>query len=197
MEDLTMCTDEQLVAHFVSGRNEAFDTLLLRHQDRLYSYILYIVRNSDVADDLFQETFVKAIMTLRQGRYKESGKFYNWLTRIAHNLLIDQFRTERNEPMVYDEGADGSWHVADVVSETNRENELINEQILVDVRRLMDHLPDNQREVVFMRFYQDLSFKEISEITGVSINTALGRMRYAIINMRKMAADHHISLVNS
>lgn len=194
MENLTLRTDEQLVALFVSGCNEAFDVLLQRYQDRLYSYISYIVRNKDMADDLFQETFVKAIVTLRQGRYKETGKFYAWLTRIAHNLLIDQFRNERNETLIYDDDAETAWHEAAMIADGYRESEIINEQVLADVKRLMDKLPDNQREVVFMRFYQDLSFKEISDITGVSINTALGRMRYAIINMRRMAEDNHISL---
>ncbi len=191
---MTSRTDEQLVTLFISGCNEAFDVLLQRHQDRLYSYISYIVRNNDVADDLFQETFVKAIVTLRQGRYKENGKFYAWLTRIAHNLLIDQFRTERNESLIYDEDAENAWHENALLADSSRESEMACEQVLRDVRRLMDHLPDNQREVVYMRFYQDLSFKEISEITGVSINTALGRMRYAILNMRRMAEANHISL---
>lgn len=194
MEDLTKLTDEQLVKLFMSDCNEAFDVLLQRYQDRLYSYISYIVRNSDMADDLFQETFVKAITTLRQGRYQENGKFYAWLTRIAHNLLIDQFRTERNESMLYDESAENAWHECALLADSNRESELVTEQVLCDVRRLMEHLPPSQREVVYMRYYQELSFKEISEITGVSINTALGRMRYGILNMRRMAEEHHISL---
>ena len=147
-----------------------------------------------MADDLFQETFVKAIMTLRQGRYQQNGKFYAWLTRIAHNLLIDQFRTEHNESMLYDDDAENAWHDAALLADTNRENEIVTEQVLRDVRKLMDKLPDNQREVVYMRFYQNLSFKEISDCTGVSINTALGRMRYAILNMRRMAETNHISL---
>ena len=194
MEDMTRCTDEELVRFFMEGRNEAFDVLLQRHQNRLYSYISYIVRNRDMADDLFQETFVKAITTLRQGRYQESGKFYAWLTRIAHNLLIDQFRNERSEVLIYDEDAERAWHACARMADLSHESELVTEQVLRDVRRLMDHLPAPQREVVYMRFYQDLSFKEISEITGVSINTALGRMRYAILNMRRMAEAHHISL---
>ena len=194
MDNLTMRTDDALVALFVSGNNEAFDVLLQRYQDRLYTYISYLVRNDDVADDLFQETFVKAIVTLRQGRYKENGKFYAWLTRIAHNLLIDQFRTERNEALLYDEDAENAWRESALTADTNRESEIVNEQMLSDVRKLMDHLPDSQREVVYMRFYQDLSFKEISEITGVSINTALGRMRYGIMNMRRMAEANHILL---
>lgn len=194
MNNMTMQTDDQLVRLFMSGCNEAFDILLQRYKDKLYSYISYIVRNDDMADDLFQETFVKAIVTLRQGRYKENGRFYAWLTRIAHNLLIDQFRTEKNESYIYDENAEQAWHTSAILSDNFRENEIITEQILNDVRRLMDHLPANQREVVYMRFYQDLSFKEISELTGVSINTALGRMHYAIQNMRRLADEHHISL---
>lgn len=194
MEDLTKLTDEELVHLFMKDCNEAFDVLLQRHKDRLYSYIFYIVRNNDVADDLFQETFVKAITTLRQGRYQENGKFYAWLTRIAHNLLIDQFRTERNEAMLYDEDAENAWHECALLADSYRESEMVTEQVLKDVRRLMDHLPNSQREVVFMRFYQDLSFKEIADLTGVSINTALGRMRYAILNMRRMAKENNISL---
>ena len=194
MNNLTMQTDEQLVRLFMSGCNEAFDILLQRYKDKLFSYISYIVRNDDMADDLFQETFVKAIVTIRQGRYKESGRFYAWLTRIAHNLLIDQFRTEKNEACIYDEDAENAWHANAVMTDNFRENEIVTEQILTDVRRLMEHLPANQREVVYMRYYQDLSFKEISELTGVSINTALGRMHYAIQNMRRLADENHISL---
>lgn len=194
MEDLTKLADEQLVTLFMNDCNEAFDVLLQRYQNRLYSYISYIVRNPDMADDLFQETFVKAITNLRQGRYQENGKFYAWLTRIAHNLLIDQFRTERNESLVYDEDAQSAWQECALIAEGSRECEMVMEQALTDVRKLMEHLPAPQREVVYMRFYQDLSFKEISEITGVSINTALGRMRYAVLNMRRMAQENHISL---
>lgn len=194
MEELALRTDEELVAQFIDGCNEAFDVLLQRHKDRLYTYISYLARNKDMADDLFQETFVKAIMTLRQGRYTENGKFYAWLTRIAHNLLIDQFRNERSEPIVYEEETEMSWFDSPAIIEASRENEMVTEQVLKDVRRLMNELPDPQREVVFMRYYQELSFKEIADITGVSINTALGRMRYAILNMRRMAREHDLSL---
>lgn len=194
MGNLMTRTDEQLVALYTAGTNEAFDILLERHKDRLYSYIYYIVRNADMADDLFQETFVKAIVTIRNGRYTETGKFSAWLTRIAHNLIIDQFRTERNENTVSEEETDSSLFDSATLADNCLETQMVNEQTLEDVRHLMDRLPENQREVVFMRFYQDLSFKEISEITGVSINTALGRMRYAILNMRKMAADSHLTL---
>ena len=194
METLNLRTDEELVALFMSGNNEAFDELLQRYQEKLYNYILYIVRNNDVADDIFQETFVKVIVSLRQGRYKETGRFYAWLTRIAHNMLIDQFRFEKNENLIYEEDAEHAWEETSILLDTHRESEIVNEQVLNDVRRIMDHLPDNQREVVYMRYYQDLSFKEISDITGVSINTALGRMRYAILNMRRLAKEHRISL---
>ena len=194
MEKLCLHTDEQLVALYVSGENEAFDVLLERYKDKLYSYIFYIIKNADLADDLFQETFVKAIMTIKQGRYVENGKFYPWLTRIAHNLLIDQFRNERNENTVSNDEVEGDLFNNCMLSDDSTESVLVYEQSLKDVKKLMDHLPENQREVVFMRYYQDLSFKEISDITGVSINTALGRMRYAILNMRRMAQENNIAL---
>ena len=189
-----MCTDEQLVALYVQGQDEAFDILLQRHKDRLYSYILFIVRNADMADDLFQETFVKCIVTLRNGRYTENGKFSAWLTRIAHNLIIDQFRTEKSENTISNEEVECDLFNNASLCDSSLEIKMVNEQTLKDVRRLMNNLPDNQREVVYMRYYQDLSFKEISDITGVSINTALGRMRYAILNMRRMAAEHDSNL---
>lgn len=194
MIDYKVTTDDKLVELFCAGQNEAFDELLLRYKDRLYSYITYIVKNSDMADDLFQETFVKAIVTLRQGRYQANGRFYAWLTRIAHNLLMDQFRTERSVSFVYEEETEGNTNALYDIVIQNRECEISNEQVLKDVRRLIDHLPEAQREIVMMRYYQNMSFKEISDLKGVSINTALGRMHYAIINMRKMAAENHISL---
>lgn len=182
-----MTADEELVRLFCAGQNEAFDELLLRYKDRLYSYISYIVKNGDIADDLFQETFVKAIVTLRQGKYHENGKFYAWLTRIAHNLLIDQIRNERCENISYHQ--DGENNLIDQTSLLvfNRESEMVKEQMLKEVKHIVDKLPATQREVVFMRFYQELSFKEIADITGVSINTALGRMHYALKNMKCMA----------
>lgn len=194
MENLNKCSDDQLVALYVSGTDEAFDALLERHKDRLYSYIYFIVKNADVADDLFQETFMKAIITLQEKRYVANGKFAAWLTRIAHNLIIDQFRTERNENTISNDESETELFESNDLADRSLEMELVNEQTLKDVRRLMDHLPAAQREVVFMRYYQNLSFKEISETTGVSINTALGRMRYAILNMRRMASEHNLSL---
>jgi RNA polymerase sigma-70 factor (ECF subfamily) len=148
-----------------------------------------------VAEDIFQETFVKAIVTLQQGRYTNDGKFAAWITRIAHNLVIDQFRIERNENTVSNDETEVDLLNDARLAEGTIENRMVNEQVLKDVRMLVDELPDCQREVVFMRYYQDLSFKDIADITGVSINTALGRMRYAILNMRRIAAEKNISLV--
>ena len=192
MKNLTVLTDEQLVNMYTSNVNEAFDILLDRYKDRLYSYILYSIKNADLADDLFQETFVKAIVNIRNGKYVNSGKFYPWLTRIAHNLIIDQYRAEKSENTISNEDAETDLFESAQLYEASIENEIISEQNLEDIRNLVNFLPDNQREVVEMRCYQDLSFKEISDITGVSINTALGRMRYAILNMRKMVVENHL-----
>ena len=189
-----MRSDNELVAAFIAGNNEAFDTLLSRYQDRLYSYIQFYIHNRDLADDLFQETFVKAIVCLRQGGYQESGYFYAWLTRIAHNLLIDHLRAERHDEVQYADDGATLWNDNPQLLDSSRESELVTEQILKDVKRLVEHLPEEQREMVQLRYYQGLSFKEIAALTGVSINTALGRMRYAILNMRRLAKSHHISL---
>lgn len=186
--------DETLVALYAQGNNEAFDILLNRYKDRLYAYIYYTVRNAELAEDIFQETFTKAIVTIQQGRYNENGKFPAWLTRIAHNLIIDCFRQEKQENLVSCDEEERNLLNNIRLSEGTVEAEIVNHQILSDVRRLMKHLPDEQREVVHMRFYRDLSFKEIAEMTGVSINTSLGRMRYAILNLRRMAEKHGIVL---
>lgn len=188
-------TDDMLVSLYLEGNNSAFDTLLNRHKDRLFNYIFFIVRSKEVAEDIFQETFVKAIVTLQQGRYTNDGKFAAWITRIAHNLVIDQFRTERNENTVSNDETGIDLLNDAKLSEGNIENRMVNEQVLKDVRMLIDELPDCQREVVFMRYYQDMSFKDIADATGVSINTALGRMRYAVMNMRRIAAEKNVSLV--
>lgn len=186
--------DESLVAKYASGCNEAFDVLLRRHQSRLFSYILSVVKNRDMADDIFQDTFVKAIMTIRQGRYSESGQFFSWLTRIAHNLIIDTFRQAKAENVVSADAGETDVLNRRELSEGNIEDHLASVQIDCDVRRLVAALPDNQREVLEMRYYRDMSFKEIADQTNVSINTALGRMRYAIINMRRLAERNHIAL---
>ena len=194
MENLKQMTDDMLVALYLQGNNSAFDILLNRHQDRLFNYIYFLVRSREVAEDIFQETFVKAITTLQQGRYQNDGKFAAWITRIAHNLVIDQFRIERNENAISNDEVEFDLLNDAKLAEGTIENRMVNEQVLKDVRALIDELPDCQREVVFMRYYQDLSFKEISDITGVSINTALGRMRYAVLNMRRIAEEKCISL---
>lgn len=194
MQNFIQLTDDQLVTLYLNGNTKAFDTLLSRYQDKLYSYINFVVRNRDLANDIFQDTFVKAIVTLQKGSYSGSGKFGAWLTSIAHNLIIDYFRQDKNENTVSNDAQEYDLLNNASLVESNIEDSMINEQTLADVRRLVDALPDNQREVVIMRYYQDLSFKEIADITGVSINTALGRMRYALINIRKMSVDYGIAL---
>ncbi len=194
MEQLNQLTDDMLVARYSEGDNKAFDELLARYQSKLFNYIYFIVRSQEMAEDIFQETFVKAITTIQQGRYTASGKFGAWLTRIAHNMIIDGFRQERNENTVSNDETEMDLFNDVELCDDNIETQMVNEQTLNDVRRLVDALPGNQREVVYMRFYQDLSFKEIADITGVSINTALGRMRYALLNMRRIAEEKHIVL---
>lgn len=194
MQNLKQLTDEQLVAAYAGGNNEAFDTLLGRHSQRLYTYILHIVKDSALADDIFQETFVKAITTIKQGRYAESGKFSAWITRIAHNLVIDNFRQEKSENTLSADTDDIDIFNRRELADGNIEDLLVTEQIHTDVRRIMDSLPQSQREVLDMRFFRDMSFKEIAEATGVSINTALGRMRYAVLNMRRIAEKNNIVL---
>lgn len=194
MENMKNMTDDMLVTLYLKGNNQAFDTLLERYKDRLYYYIFFIVRSREVAEDIFQETFVKAIVTLQQGRYQPDGKFAAWITRIAHNLVIDQFRLERNENVISNDETDVDYLNNMAFSEGTIETQMVNSQVLRDVERLVDKLPDCQRKVVTMRYYDNLSFKEIAESTGVSINTALGRMRYAIMNMRRLAAENKMIL---
>ena len=187
-------TDEQLVKAYASGCNEAFDVLLKSHQDRIFNYILRIIKNEDIANDIFQETFVKAIQTIRQGRYTENGKFPAWISRIAHNLIIDYYRQEKSENLQSADLDDVDVLNRKELCEETIEDVIISEQIREDVKYLIEELPSLQREVLVMRYYQGLSFKEIAETTGVSINTALGRMRYAILNLRRIAAEKDIIL---
>jgi len=186
--------DEELVALYAKGSNPAFDILLNRYKSSVHSYIYYIVRDKDLTEDIFQETFVKAIVTIKQGRYSETGKFKAWIMRIAHNLIIDNFRQERNENTISNDEVDVDLFNDTRLCDGNAEDEMVQNQVFADVRKLVRHLPDNQREVLEMRYYQDMSFKEIAEVTGVSINTALGRMRYAILNMRRMAEENRMEL---
>lgn len=186
--------DDQLVKAYAQGSNEAFDALLKRHQDRVFNYILRIIKNEDLANDIFQETFVKAILTIKQGRYSENGRFGAWISRIAHNLIIDYYRQEKSENLRSSDVDDVNILNRKELCEATIEDILINEQILADVKDLIEELPSLQREVLMMRYYMNLSFKEIAEKTGVSINTALGRMRYAIINLRRIAAEKDVVL---
>ena len=195
MDNLKGMTDEELALSYVGGNNKAFDLLLSRTQSKLFSYILFVVHDHDRANDVFQETFVKVITKLHQGKYVNSGKFSAWLMRIAHNVIMDWYRDHRTENIVEpNEENDLSNISSRDLMEANVENQYVNTQVMNDVTRMMNQLPPTQREVVYMRFYQDMSFTEIAETTGVSINTSLGRMRYAVMNMRKMAREHQIML---
>ena len=188
-------TDEALALLYVKGNNSAFDELLSRTQSKLFTYIMFVVHDHDVADDIFQETFVKAIIKLQNGQYTDSGKFSFWLTRIAHNAIMDWYRQQQSRHIMEPNAENDLQNLSMAsVLDTFRESELVNEQVLADVKRMMEALPAPQREVVYMRYYQQLSFKEIAAITGVSINTSLGRMRYALLNMRHMAKENKIEL---
>lgn len=195
MKTLQAMTDEQLVKMYENGNNKAFEIILMRYKSKVYSYIYLIVHNKELAEDIFQETFCKAITTIQQGRYTDNGKFLGWINRIAHNLIIDNFRRERNENTCSADSYD-----YDIIgnnaklTEKSHEDIVSNEQVLLDVKRLVEFLPESQRMVVKMRFFEDLSFKEIAEKTDVSINTALGRMRYALLNMRKIAVENDVYL---
>lgn len=195
MKNFEGMTDEQLALLYVDGDNHAFDELLARTQTKLFTYIMFVVRDHDMADDIFQETFVKVITKLQEGKYTDSGKFSFWVTRIAHNVIMDWYRQQKNEHIVEPTTDNDLSNLRSAsVFDTYRESEIVNEQILRDVKKMMNTLPAPQREVVYMRFYQQLSFKEIAELTGVSINTSLGRMRYALMNLRRMAKEHQIDL---
>lgn len=194
MIKISEMTDEELAMSYVNGNNKAFDLLLERNQSRLFSYILFIVHDRSMAEDLFQETFVKIISKLHEGKYSSSGKFVSWMLRIAHNAVMDWYRRQKNEKTMEVYNENDLYGDLTSVLDANIENHFVKEQVLRDVQRMMNLLPITQREVVFMRFYQNLSFKEIAELTNVSINTALGRMRYAVMNMRRMAAANGVAL---
>ena len=194
MQNITKLADDQLVKAYQAGDNAAFDALLKRHQTRVFAYIKNIVKHDDIADDIFQETFVKAIMNIRQNRYSEDGKFASWITRIAHNLIIDHFRQEKSENLVTTDSTEVDILNRRDLCDGNIEDSLIESQIHSDVRRLVDALPESQREVLTMRFFRNMSFKEIADATDVSINTALGRMRYALLNIRRLAKANNIAL---
>lgn len=194
MEELITLSDEKLVVLYVEGENQAFDVLVERYKDRVYSYIYHSVKNEDLADDIFQDTFVKAITTINQGRYTENGKFLPWIFRIAHNLIIDSFRQEKSENTQSCDVEDVDILNRKDLSESTIEEQIVTEQIYQAVKHLVHALPKSQRDVLTMRYYKNMSFKEIAESTNVSINTALGRMRYAILNMRRIAEEKNITL---
>ena len=188
-------TDEELALLYVNGNNKAFDELLSRIQDKIFTYIMYMVKDEDMANDLFQETFIKAITKLQNGLYTDSGKFVFWVMRIAHNVIIDRYREIKGEHIIEPTKDNDLQNLKGAsVLDTFRESEMVNEQVKQDVKRLMEALPETQREVVYMRFFQQMSFKEMAEETGVSINTSLGRMRYALINLRKLTRQYRVNL---
>ena len=195
MKDLRKMSDEELALEYIDGNNGAFDLLLSRNETKLFSYILFMVRDRHVAEDVFQDTFVKIIVKLNEGKYRTTGKFSAWAMRIAHNVIMDRFREQKVENVVETDDENDMSNIS--LSEllvSNAEDSFVRTQVLRDVEKIMNKLPDSQREVVYMRFYQNLSFREIAEIKDMSINTALGRMRYAVINMRRMAREHNVAL---
>lgn len=194
MQNLRELTDARLVIAFAEGNNQAFDLLLERHQERIFNYIINMVKDTDLANDIFQETFVKAITTIKQGRYNEDGKFSAWVSRIAHNAVIDHFRQEKAESTISTDEADFNILNRRELAEETIEDAIIDRTIRQDIRDLIQSLPDDQRHVLIMRYYENMSFKEIADKTGVSINTALGRMRYAILNLRRAAKKNNIVL---
>lgn len=194
MVELRKLEDNRLVNMFINGEVEAMDVLVDRYKDRLYSYILQIVKKQELAEDLFQDTFIKVIRSLKLGKYTENGRFFPWVSRIAHNLIIDHFRREKGNNTYLSGDSEEKTFNTLLHSDAPHETMLIDSHIHQRVLGLLDHLPDEQQEVVRMRFFWGLSFKEIAEQTDVSINTALGRMRYAILNLRKVVEENKIDL---
>ena len=191
---LEILNDKELVESYRNGNVASFELLVERHQNKVFSYILMLVKDRQLADDIFQDTFLKIIRTIKAGAYKEEGKFIQFAMRIAHNLVIDHFRKSNRLPMA--DSVNKVYSIIDNLKYTDRsvEDEMIEEQVYGDLRKMIDLLPDEQKEVLNMRMYADMSFKEIADATNVSINTALGRMRYALINLRKMAKDYNLTL---
>ena len=187
-------TDKELIDGYRSGRLSDFELLVGRYQDQIYNYVLSLVKDRQLSDDIFQDTFVKIIRTIKAGFYKDEGKFIQFAMRIAHNLVIDHFRKENRLPMVESSSEDYNYLDNAPITDPSVEQGMIVDQVHSDLRKMIDRLPMEQKEVLRMRIYDDLSFKEIADITNVSINTALGRMRYALINLRKMADMYNMSL---
>ena len=188
------CTDQELVRQFINGNRSGIENLIHRHKKKVFTYISIYVREQSLAEDIFQETFLKVIHSLKAGKYTDNGKFLSWVMRIAHNLIIDHFRREKQMRMLSNDNYESDILNEKKFTEDNIEDYMVKEQIVNDVRTLLEKLPEDQREVVMLRHYAGLSFKEIAEQTDVSINTALGRMRYALINMRKMIEEKCLNL---
>lgn len=190
----TTISDKVLINDYLQGNQASLEQLIQRHKNRVYAYILMVVKDKQLADDIFQDTFIKVINTIRAGSYKEEGKFIQWVMRIAHNLIIDHFRKSKRIPVIDNDNDD--FDIFDTVRITDEsvEDRMVIEQIHKDVRELIEYLPPEQKEVLMMRHYADMSFKDIAEQTDVSINTALGRMRYALINLRKLIKEKEVIL---
>ena len=186
--------DQDLVQAYIKGDQSAIETLINRHRSKVFTYILLTIKNQQLAEDLFQETFIKVIQSLRGGKYKDNGRFLSWVIRIAHNLIIDHFRKEKQMNSVSNDDTEVDLFNSKKLSDKNIEEEIVNSQIQAELRSLINELPNDQREVVLLRHYGELSFKEIADQTDVSINTALGRMRYALINLRKLIKEKDLSL---
>jgi RNA polymerase sigma factor (sigma-70 family) len=189
--------DNELVQRFIEGNQVSLEILIHRHKNRVYSYILLIVKNQELAEDIFQETFIKVIRSLKRGKYVENGKFISWVLRIAHNLIIDHFRKEKLQATVSNDSMETDIFNSQKFSEDTIEDNMVHSQILMEVKELVKELPEDQQQVIYMRHYMGLSFKEIADQTGVSINTALGRMRYALINLRKMIRKKNLNLTRN
>lgn len=192
-----LLNDNELVQQFIDGDQSSLEILINRHKSRIYSYILLIVKNQELAEDIFQETFIKVIRSLKRGKYVENGKFISWVLRIAHNLIIDHFRKEKLQGTVSNDSMEMDIFNSRKYSEDTIEDHMVNNQILKEVRELIKELPEDQQQVIYMRHYMGLSFKEIADQTGVSINTALGRMRYALINLRKLISKKNLTLTRN
>ena len=194
MSKENLLNDNELVQRFIAGDQYSLEILIQRHKGRVFSYILLIVKKQELAEDIFQETFIKVIRSLKKGKYTENGKFVSWVLRISHNLIIDHFRKEKLKGTVSNDSLDIDIFNSQKFSEDTIEDQMINIQILSEVKDLIQELPEDQQQVIIMRHYLDLSFKEIAEQTDVSINTALGRMRYALINLRKLVEKKNLIL---
>lgn len=194
MSKENLLSDNELVQRFIGGDQYSLEILIQRHKGRVFSYILLIVKKQELAEDIFQETFIKVIRSLKRGKYTENGKFVSWVLRISHNLIIDHFRKEKLKGTVSNDSLDVDIFNSQRFSEDTIEDQMVNTQILSEVKDLIKELPEDQQQVIIMRHYLDLSFKEIAEQTDVSINTALGRMRYALINLRKLVEKKNLIL---